>query len=179
MEELKEGGLFVEPNAYIMRANNSKGRKKVVFQEPYENIPIHYINNNFQKRECSFCEKGEGKGSSSGSTSTGFPFDIKNLLSLFAGVNSGADFGSLMSMFSAGSGDKSSQQNFDLNNILSLLCGKGEGRVGLANILNLFKKSEKIEKKQNISSKTSKNDEILKKNNKNEEISIKRYTRVE
>lgn len=52
--------LFPEPNAYIQKFDKEikkKEIKKIVFQEPYETLPNHYINNNFTKHDCDYVAK--------------------------------------------------------------------------------------------------------------------------
>lgn len=54
--------LFPEPNAYIQKCGCEKERpKKIIFQEPYENVPNFYLDNNFKKGSCSCIPKQKGE----------------------------------------------------------------------------------------------------------------------
>lgn len=46
--------IYCDPNAYIQKVDRKDKYqpRKVVFQEPYEQLPSFYINNNFIKRDC-------------------------------------------------------------------------------------------------------------------------------
>ncbi len=52
--EDSRNALYCDPNAYIQRFEKKEKHKprKVVFQEPYEQLPNFYINNNFTKHNC-------------------------------------------------------------------------------------------------------------------------------
>lgn len=54
--EDSRNALFVEPNAFVQNFNRQERKnnetKKIVFQEPYECLPNHYLNNNFTKHGC-------------------------------------------------------------------------------------------------------------------------------
>ncbi len=84
--EDSRNALFVEPNAYIQRVEKKKkSPSKIIFQEPYESVPTHYINNGFKKGECDCVHKEKAKQKNQG-------FDIGSLmpiLGLFGGEMSG------------------------------------------------------------------------------------------
>ena len=52
--EDSRNALYCDPNAYIQSVQKREKcePRKVVFQEPYEQLPNFYINNNFIKRNC-------------------------------------------------------------------------------------------------------------------------------
>ncbi len=56
--EDSRNALYCDPNAFIQRYNKKEKcePKKVIFQEPYESMPAFYIDNNFIKHDCNYCE---------------------------------------------------------------------------------------------------------------------------
>lgn len=59
--EDSRNALFCDPNAYIQNFNITEKcePKKVVFQEPYEQLPSFYINNDFRKHNCNCVPKSK------------------------------------------------------------------------------------------------------------------------
>lgn len=155
--EDSRNALYCDPNAYIM-GKKQKEVKKVVFSEPYENVPNYYLNNNFEKGKCKFCdsdkkEKEDCKNSSCNKQNTSF--SLNNLMPL-------------LTMF----GGKSSSGAPDLTKILSSL-GNGNGLMSLlankdimSTVLSLFA--------GNQNKKKTSNKEII-----STDFEIKKYTRVE
>ena len=135
--EDSRNALFVEPNAYIQKFDNPGKTKKIVFQEPYECMPPHYLNNDFKKGDCdclkkSKCEKQPTKTN----------FDFKNLMPLMSMFTKNSNLNDIVSLFSKSGG-------VDLQNVLtSVLSNKDM----LGGILKLFKgnKKQKIDNKKEI-----------------------------
>ncbi len=162
--------LFVEPNAYIQHfdGNESKKRKKIVFQEPYETLPNYYLDNDFKKpdRDCSLKPKPKPEHKpepkQSNNSPFHFPFDLKSFFPLLAGLfKNGGGLSNIMSMLTGGK--EKSNGNFDFSSLLSNFTKGGE----LSNIFELFK--------GNSVSKTKSNKHELKET----DFQIKGYTRVE
>ncbi len=136
--------LFTEPNAYIQKFDNTekKETKKIVFQEPYENVPNFYIDNGFKKGDCDCVNKPKEDKK----PSNPFPFDFKNLLPLLTGLGKGGGLNNLISMLNSNSknvDDKNS--GFNLSNIMSLFNNSG---FNLNSIMNLFKGNKNPQKKK-------------------------------
>ena len=155
--------LFVEPNAYIQKfeKKNKEEIKKIVFQEPYEQLPNFYINNNFEKRGCD-CVKDKKDTCSRECRSSDLikknsGFDLKKFLPLLGsfGKSGSFDFSSIIRNFQnlEGGGDL-------ITGVSNLIASSG----GVGNILNLFKKDNK---------------QIIKKEIKTTDLEIKNYTRVD
>lgn len=66
--EDSRNALFCDPNAYIQKIEKRDKcePRKVVFQEPYDNLPNFYINNNFKKGDCN-CISDNSKNHNSNS----------------------------------------------------------------------------------------------------------------
>lgn len=154
MEEDSRFALFEEPNAYQQNFNPKIQAKKVVFAEPYENVPNFMIDNGFKKGRCDCIPKKPDKCKPQ--KPQGFNFDLKALmplLSLFAKGNSNlGNLSSLMSVFAGG-------ENKDIS---SLLNGVLSNKDAIQGILNLFNKPQK--KKIDL---------------KQTDFEIKNYTRVD
>ena len=186
--EDSRNALFVEPNAYIQKFDNYKSDKevkKIVFQEPYETLPNHYINHNFKKHDCDCvskshkpnkhdCSFNDKKNSNHHDDNcnhtnkqTGFGFDIKSLLPLLGLFNKsgGADLSNLVGMLSKGNNSQNSNSN-PISLITSLMSNKDM----MSEILNLFKGGglNFFNKKQ-----------ATKKEIRTTDFEIKNYTRVE
>lgn len=178
--EDSRNALFCDPNAYIQRfekRDNSQPRK-VVFQEPYEQLPNFYINNNFKKGDCDCIPKHghnnqqhnhdcnsnhRNNNEQNNSKQGGFGFDLKSLMPMLNMFNKGGgmNFGQIANLLNSNkSGENSSNP---LSMISSLLSNSG----GLSNILNLFKGG--------LFNKT----QHAKKELKTTDFEIKNYTRVE
>ncbi|MBE5741559.1 MAG: hypothetical protein E7351_03440 [Clostridiales bacterium] len=148
--------LFPEPNAYIQRYDIPKGgTRKVVFQEPYECMPNHYVNNNFKKGKCDCIPKP--KENKQNTEQKVFPFDLKNLtplLGMFKGEGIG-NIASLLGGVSKGGG---------LGNILSMLTSNNGLSSLLSGLLKGGQKSNNANKKSAV---------------KQTDFQIKEYTKVE
>ena len=186
--EDSRNALFVEPNAYIQKFDNCKSDKevkKIVFQEPYETLPNHYLNNNFKKHDCdcvskshkpnkhdcSFNDKknfnNHDNNCNHTNKQTGFSFDMKSLLPFLGLFNKGggADLSNLVGMLNNGN-------NLQNNNSspISLISSLMSNKDMMSGILNLFKGGglNFFNKKQ-----------ATKKEIKTTDFEIKNYTRVE
>lgn len=147
--------LFSEPNAYMQKFDNEsceKGPRKVVFAEPYENLPNYYINNGFKKGKCEYCGKSK-KNEMKPLPKFNLPFDIKSLLPfasmLFKG--GGSDISGLLSSLSNGG-------SMDITKILTSFLSNKDTLSGLFGNVNASKDENSKEM---------------------EEFETKNYTRVE
>lgn len=157
--EDSRNALYCDPNAYIMGTQKHKEIKKVVFSEPYETVPNHYINNNFEKGKCDYCnknncndkkEEANNKPCNKPNNSFGLS-SLMPLLTMFGGKGGGMpDFSKILSNVGNGGGIMSLLGNKDIINV----------------VLNMF------------SSNQTKNKNI-KKDIPTTEFEIKNYTRVE
>lgn len=133
--------LFSEPNAYIQHFDKPKEKcepKKVIFQEPYENAPEFFIDNNFKKGDC-HCANPKPKP-----CETRRPFfDFKNLLPLLCGLlKNNKTFSPLISILS-----DNKDGNFDPQKLISTLMQNPSALNGIMSMLkgggfNLFKKKD-------------------------------------
>lgn len=143
--------LFTEPNAYIQRFDNceKKETKKIVFQEPYENIPNFYIDNGFKKGDCD-CVNKPKEDKKPSCPSNPFPFDFKNLLPLLASLGKGG--GGLSNLISIlGSNTKNGDENnsgFNLSNLMSLFNNSNSGGLNLNGLMNMFRGNKNTQKKK-------------------------------
>ncbi len=64
--EDSRNALFCDPNAYIQKLDNKDKcePRKIVFQEPYEQLPNFYLDNNFTKHNCSSVSPKQHKNNS-------------------------------------------------------------------------------------------------------------------
>lgn len=182
----KQNIIYSDPNAYIQHFEKpeKKHATKVVFSEPYECAPHHYIDHGFKKEKCDCvptkkddnchhhnhnckcgCEKEKKPKQSPFSG-----FDFKSFLPLLTGMGGGGnkDLGKIMSMLGGtkeGSGQSDGLASLlgggGLGNILSMLGGSGGGLGGL---MNMFGGGKKEAKKQTLNQS---------------DYPIKEYTRVE
>ncbi len=157
--------LFCEPNAYIQKYDYDSQKcppsqaRKVVFQEPYENLPTYYPDNNFKKGNCSCLPKQPCKHDKA--KDCGQSFDIKNILPLLTGLlgNSGGGLNNILSSMNLGNGTGS----FDMSNLISTVASNPNM---LSSILNLFKGKGAKKKSSDFKMKSS-------------DLCIKDYVRVE
>ncbi len=166
--------IYIDPNAYIQQYIPKKATKKVVFQEPYENLPNFYINNNFVSNGCnckdnkkcppktglnfsnnckrsSFCNENEGMAQYSDMPNQNFNNTNKNQTNINQQKEkqnvSNAQF-SLKNLFSFFGGNEFS----GITNLLSLFGNSshnsnnsGFNTGGLANILNNFMSNKDLQ----------------------------------
>ncbi len=156
--EDSRNALFTEPNAYIQRYENKEQYhpKKIIFQEPYENVPNFYIDNDFKKGNCDCIPKPKhaSQNHSPDNRRSPFPFDLKSLLPLLGGLTqSGGGIGNLLSAFSNNSNTNESKpdSSFNLSNIINLFTSNngGNGLLDIfksSNLGNLFKKNNNAKK---------------------------------
>lgn len=187
--------LFCEPNAYVQNHKkeecDTKGIKKIVFQEPYESLPTHYINNDFKKHNCdcvakpkqnnlkfenchdSFCnhEKPNSKCGSENNTGhsgnkipKGFQFDLKSLLPMLGMFNKGGGMSQLVGLLNNGN-----NQTGDGSNPMNLISSLMSNKDIMSGIMKFFGGGEKF------SNGASKTENKL----KTTDFEIKNYTRVE
>jgi len=160
--EDSRNALFSDPNAYIVKPKNKDNCKKVVFAEPYENVPNFYINNNFKKLEKCNCDCNsktdlnktfkENKLKNSNFLSGLNLQSLMPILSMFGGGN--IDFSKLTNFI------KTDSQSGIIPLITSLLSNKE-----LPSMLNMFNNSNSKQK--------------TKKEIKSTDYEINSYTRVE
>jgi len=156
--------IYCDPNAYIQTSQKlveTEKIKKVVFQEPYENLPTHYINNNFKKHDCDCVYKPKEEKPHKPTdckpkhNSNFLGFDLKNLLPLlsgFLGGNCGRGIGNILSVLN---NQNASGGGLDFPKLISTFMTNGG--------LNLFNK------------KTNKKEEKI----KSTDLNIEDYIRVE
>lgn len=169
--------LFPEPNAYIQNfgpRENQKDKshpKKIIFQEPYENMPNFYIDNNFKKGNCDCIPKPNTPNDKCDppKNNSPFPFDLKNILPLLSSLGKGGGLSNILSGLTGGQNSKNVGQNsnFDLSSILNLLNSNNGGN----GLLDLFKFS-------NLGNMLNKKDNT-KKEMKSTDFCIKDYKRIE
>lgn len=149
--EDSRNALFVEPNAYIQKFENPGKTKKIVFQEPYECVPQHYLNNDFKKGDC-VCQKKPKCESQPPPPN----FDLKNLMPLMSVFTKNSNLNDIVSLFSKSGG-------IDLQNLLTSVLSNKDMFGG---ILKLFSgnKKQKIDNKKEIETT---------------DYQIKNYTKVE
>ena len=157
---------FVQNLGFKPQNNQTKmcSPKKIVFQQPYENLPNFYINNDFKKGNCSCIPKPKPKPKPQCPPQNfGFNFDLKNLLPLLSGLLKGggtSNFGNIISMLNNSSNDKeNANSNLGLSSLINTFSSSG-----FSNILNLFKPKQNSNIKNEI---------------KSTDFEIKNYTRVE
>ena len=159
--EDSRNAIFSDPNAYIQRVDKPNKTKKIVFSEPYENVPNFYINNNFQKGECNCvktpkkdCEcdkKNEQKSNIKSNFFSGLNMQsLMPLISMFSG-GKGLDMAKILSVFSA--------QNNSKNINTDPLFGAFSNPDLLKNITQMF--TNKKTKTDNIQSKPKSSDCII------------------
>ena len=161
------GNAFVQNFSFKpQNCNETKmcSPKKIVFQQPYENIPNFYLNNDFKKGNCSCVPKPKPKPKPHCPPQNfDFNFDLKNLLPLLSGLLKGggtSNFGNIISMLNNSSMDKeNANSNLDLSSLINTFSSGG-----FSNILNLFKPKQNSNIKNDI---------------KSTDFEIKNYTRVE
>lgn len=186
--EDSRNALFPEPNAYIQKCESDASHpKKVVFQEPYENLPRFYIDNDFKKGECDCIPHSKPKHDPPHNPHDGGckdcqpqkpkphnspQFDIKSLLPLLGGLlgKGGGNMSNIISILGSQSKDSPSTQSsgLDFSNIMSTLASSPEMLSGVMKLFKggglggLFTKKSppKVEMKSS-------------------EINIKNYTRVD
>lgn len=160
--EDSRNALYADPNAYIQNYNkcdcaNCNGqnrRQKIVFQEPYECMPSHHMNNDFKKGDCDCVNKPKYDKDKNDNSPM---FDLQKILPLLSSLGNGNGIGDILKML-GGSGN-------GLSSILSNLGGGNGGLGSLLNGLDIFKLFNK---------KKPKKPEM-----KSTEVPIKNYTRVE
>ncbi len=178
--EDSRNALFPEPNAYIQRCDRDECHpKKVVFQEPYENLPRFYIDNDFKKGHCDCVPKKKPHDNHHEHDNCTPPpaphgnnapqFDFKSMMPLLSGLmgKGGGNMSSLMSMFTQNNSNANST-GFDMSNIISTVASNPSMMSGIMNMFKggglggLFNKksSPKVEMKST-------------------DICIKNYTRVD
>lgn len=139
--EDSRNALFPEPNAYIQHCESKEHSppKKVIFQEPYENVPNFYIDNNFKKGDCDCIPKPKhpSQNHSPENRKLPFSFDLKSLLPLIGSLGNGGGMGNLLSIFSNNSNTDENKQNSNLNlsNIINLFTSNNGGN----GLLDMFK----------------------------------------
>lgn len=135
--EDSRNALFVEPNAYIQKFDNSDKTKKIVFQEPYECMPPHYLNNDFKKKECDCVPKPKNENNQQKPN-----FDFKNLMPLMSMFTKNSNLNEIVSLFSKSGG-------VNLQNLLTSVLSNKDMFGG---ILKLFKgnKNQKVNNKKEI-----------------------------
>lgn len=158
--EDSRNALFSEPNAYIQNFGNDTRQKdkshpkKIVFQEPYENMPNFYIDNNFKKGECDCLPKSKAGGDKCDTPKkSAFPFDLKNILPFLSALGKGGGLSNLLGSIVGSQGEKGDGKNsgFDLSNIMNLFSSNNNGNglldlFKISNLGNLFNKKNKIKK---------------------------------
>ena len=195
--EDSRNALFVEPNAYIQNFNGQERKnnetKKIVFQEPYECLPNHYLNNNFTKHGCECITKHGNnahdkqdcncnnkhknenqcdnnccdKNNNHNDKKNGFfGFDLKKLMPLLSLLGNGGNSG-LGQIASLLNNSESDLKNSNPMNLISSLMSNKDAMSG---ILNLFKGGG-----LNFSGKSKPS----KKEIRTTDFQIKNYTRVE
>ena len=127
--EDSKNALFADPNAYIQRVKDQKQTKKIVFSEPYENVPNYYINNGFKKGQCDCvktpkkdCEcnkKDDKKSNCKNSFLSGLNIQsLMPLITMFSG-GKGVDITKILSTFSAQNNGNNSLNTNPLLNAFS------------------------------------------------------------
>lgn len=150
------GNLYHDPNAFIQSTPQKENNKpkKVVFQEPYENWPNRYLNNNFKKQDCECIPKKEEKKCEckekkecckKQKASNPFSFNFQNLLPLLSGLNlnSNAGIGNIISMLTNTSKSATDGVGLDFTKLISNFISGGNG----LNFLNMFTNKTKSENK--------------------------------
>ena len=165
--EDSRNALFCDPNAYIQKVEKRDKcePRKVVFQEPYEQLPNFYLDNNFKRGDCDCIQKKKDTQKQDNQTSQNlFGFDLKNLMPILGMFNKsgGADFSQIAKLL-----NNSNNSNAESSNPMSMIFNLLSNSGGLTNILNLFKGGI-FNKKQ-----------ATKKEIKSTDFQIKNYTRVE
>ncbi len=176
--EDSRNALFCEPNAYIQKCDSEVCHpKKVIFQEPYENLPNFYLDNNFKKGQCDCIPKKhhireEEKHSAPPPKSNTPNFDLKSMLPLLSGLlgkGGGGNMTNLISMLGNNTQTETGLNGgFNMQNIISTLTSNPEMMTGVLKMFKggglggLFQKksSPKVEMKSS-------------------DICIKNYTRVD
>ena len=191
--EDSRNALYCDPNAFIQKYDKQEKcePKKVIFQEPYESLPAFYIDNNFKKHDCNYCERNDKHNFKSQNNSNidcnnhckqenlnGQCYHDFNCNHNVSSKQKGSGFDlksllPLLGIFNKSGGTDFSQIVGLLNNntqkdnnsnpmtIISSLLSNG----GLGNILNIFKGGQKTKS--------------TKKELKTTDFEIKNYTRVE
>ncbi len=199
--EDSRNALFPEPNACIQRfEKREKATKKIVFQEPYECLPNHYINNNFTKHDCDCVSKSRKE------------FDNKHKQKGYHDFNCNREnFNSINQYYRDGNchNDNNSKQSLfgiDIKSLLPLLSmfnkGGGADFSGLVGLLNNTNNSQNVNNSNpmNMISSILSNKDVMsgilnmfkggglnlfgkkqtaKKELKTTDFEIKNYTRVE
>ena len=134
---------YADPNAYIQHCNPPKKTKKIVFQEPYENMPNFYIDNNFKKGSCSCIPKPKPKPKPNGcKTGLCYPREYPPKPNYHCNSDCNSDFNHNENPnFNNPPNDNQHQSGgynfpFNMKNILSFLGGNEVS--GLANLFSLF-----------------------------------------
>lgn len=145
--EDSRNALFTEPNAYIQNYTPKKESKKVVFSEPYECVPNYYLNNNFKKCNCDYCNKEKPKEHKECKNAILPKFDFKNLMPFLSMFNKGGNnnFSNILSLF----GGKNNESN---SGILSSILGNKDL---VTNILKMFSGGLNLNKKETKQAKTT------------------------
>lgn len=162
--EDSRNALFPEPNAYIQNFEPREKQKekshpqKIVFQEPYENIPNFYIDNSFKKGNCDCVPKSNSPNDKCDhpKNKSPFPFDLKNILPFLSSLGKGGGLGNLLAGLTGtgnakNDGQNSNDSNFDLSNIFNLFSSNNGGNglldlFKLSNLGNLFNNKNNTKK---------------------------------
>ncbi len=170
--EDSRNALFTEPNAYIQHYESKEKThpKKIIFQEPYENFPNFYIDNDFKKNNNDNIDKKNNNNAEKNYSNkkSNFPFNFKNIFPFLGALTNGGGLGNLISAFSnnTSSGDNKLGNNLNISNLINMFSSNN----GENNLLNLFNLS-------NISGLFNKKND-KKKEMKSTDFCIKDYERI-
>lgn len=120
--------LFPEPNAYLQNCLKSK-TSKVVFSEPYDNMPPFYLNNNFKKGGCD-CVHHPQCAQSNIKLPNFNGFNFQNLLPIISSILGKNDSINMFMPIIKAFGDG---KNVDFNKIITSLLTNKEVLNGIKN----------------------------------------------
>ena len=165
--EDSRNALFPEPNAYIQKfeKNDCNPPKKIVFQEPYENVPNFYIDNNFKKSDKNTACEPHDHHEKNMQNSLPFSFNLGSILPMLTGLlgKGGSGMSDIISLLGSGTTEKNGNSGFDLSKLMTMFSGGGQG---LGSLLNL------------LGGKNSKKDKNKLKDMKSSDFPIKDYKKI-
>ena len=161
--EDSRNAFYIDPNAYICKPKKKENCKKIVFAEPYENVPNFYINNDFKKSEkccCNSCAKPNSRLDNNNENKA----KPQNFLS---GLNL-QNLTPILSMFGGG--------GVDLSKISGIV---GNNQSGIMQLVTSFSNAKELPGFLNLFRNSNSKQTTIKKEIKSTDYEINSYTRVE